>query len=403
MRLRGIKISDYLCSTLRVNYLKTASLNTHNFSRILVIKPSALGDVVHAVPLLPKLRTRFPDANIDWCITPENADLIRRHPALSNIVLFERKKLSRFGRSWSSTAELGHFLKRLRTAKYDLVIDLHGQLRSALIALVTSAPVRIGFDRPIQRGRSESVYHKLRNVPAHGWAGAREGSWIVYTHRIPIPTLESHAIDRYLWLAPILGLDDAPLDWRIYLSSEAEETGEQFFKFHGSRQFAALLPGTTWETKHWDPERFAEVGQWLQKQGLQVVLLGAKSDKRRCATIARLCPGAVDYSGRTAVADLAAILKRATVCVTNDSGPMHLAVALERPVVSVFGPTNPNHIGPYGRAEAVVRADLPCSPCNFRRLSQCQHGHACMNQVSAAMVIRRIDAVLKCGRQKQLI
>lgn len=379
--------------------LKITSLSSQSFSRILLIKPSALGDVVHTVPLLPKLRARFPDAQIDWCITPENAGLISRHPALSNVVFFERKKLSRFGRSWSATAELVQFLKRLRRPRYELVIDLHGQLRSALMTLVTGAPVRIGFDRPIRRTRPESQHYELRNIPTRGWSGAREGSWIVYTHRIPIQTLEIHAIDRYLWLAPILGLDDAPLDTRIYLSSEAEAAAERFLRLHGLQQFAALLPGTMWETKHWRPERFAEVGRWLEKQGFRVMILGTIQDKPRCAVIAKLCPGAVDYSGQTTPAGLASILKRAAVCVTNDSGPMHLAVALQRPVVSVFGPTNPINIGPYGRQEAVVRADVPCSPCNFRRLSQCPYGHRCMNQVSVSMVISRIEAVLNAALQ----
>ena len=369
-------------------------MSSQDFSRILLIKPSALGDVVHTVPLLPKLRARFPDARIEWFITPENAELVRHHPALSGVVLFERRKLPRFGRSWEATAEPVRLLKRLRQARYDLVIDLHGQLRSALITLATCSPIRIGFDRPIDRSRSESEHHALQNVPVRGWAGAREGSWIVYSHRIPIPTLEVHAIDRYLWLAPILGLDDAPVDSRIYLSPEIEASADRFLRLHGLRQFGALLPGTMWETKHWHPERFAEVGRWLEKQGLNVVILGGERDRARCATTAMLCPGAVDHSGQTTPAELAAILRRAAVCVTNDSGPMHLAVALERPSVSIFGPTNPIHVGPYGRPEAVVRTDLPCSPCNFRRLSQCPHDHACMNQVSAAMVIARIESVL---------
>jgi lipopolysaccharide heptosyltransferase I len=381
------------------DYLKIASLSSQRFSRILLIKPSALGDVVHTIPLLVKLRARFPDAQIDWCVTPENADLIKDHPGLSNVVLFERKKLARIGRSWNAAVELLQLLKRLQRPRYELVIDLHGLLRSALIGLTTGAPVRIGFDRPIRRKRSVSEDHKFRNIRTRGWAGAREGSWIVYTHRSPSPTLEIHARDRYLWLAPILGLDDAPGDSTIYLSSEVEAAAELFLKSQGLRQFGALLPGTMWETKHWYPEGFAEVGRWLEKQGLGVVILGARQDRSRCAMIAKLCPGAIDYSGQTTPARLAAILKRAAVCVTNDSGPMHLAVALERPVVSVFGPTNPIHVGPYGRQESVIRADLPCSPCNFRRLSQCQHGHACMKQISAAVVIAEVEATLNAANR----
>jgi heptosyltransferase I len=378
--------------------LKTESLRSQDFRRILLVKPSALGDVVHTIPLLPKLRLRFPFAQIDWFITPENAELVQHHPALSGVVLFERKKLAGIGRSWSATTELARLLGRLRRTRYELVIDVHGQMRSALVTLATCAPVRIGFDRPVRRSRTQSEYHDLRNVPQRGWAGAREGSWMAYSHRIPIPTLDIHAIDRLFWLTPILGLDDAPADSRIYLSAETEMDADRLLEQHLLQQFCALVPGTVWETKHWDPERFAEVGLWLKQRGFGVVLLGTWRDQTRCQAIARMCPGAIDFSGQTTPAQLAAILKRAAICVSNDSGSMHLAVALERPVVSVFGPTNPVQIGPYGRPEAVVRVAVPCSPCNYRQLSQCPHGHACMKQVSAAMVIERVESALSTAR-----
>lgn len=373
--------------------LKPEPLSTQNFSRILLVKPSALGDVVHTIPLLPKLRVRFPRAQIDWLITPENAQLVQHHPALSDVVLFDRKKLAQFGRSWGATTELARLLGQLRRGRYQLVIDLHGQMRSALVTLATGAPVRIGFDRPVRRTRTESAQYELRNLPQRGWAGAREASWLAYSHRIPIPTLDVHAINRHLWLTPILGLDDTPPDLRIYLSPKTEMDVDRLLEQHGLQQFSALVPGTIWETKHWHPERFAQVGKWLKQRGLGVVLLGTERDRERCGAIAGLC-GAINLSGQTSPAELAAILKRAALCVTNDSGSMHLAVALERPVVSVFGPTNPVHIGPYDRPEAVVRAAVPCSPCNFRRLSQCPHGHACMTQVSVAMVIERVELAL---------
>jgi heptosyltransferase-1 len=377
--------------------LKTESLRSQDFRRILLVKPSALGDVVHTIPLLAKLRLRFPHAQIDWFITPENAELVRHHPALSGVVLFDRKRLAGIARSWNATAELLRLLGRLRRARYELVIDVHGQLRSAMVTLATGAPVRIGFDRPVRRSQTRSEHHELRNVPQRGWAGAREGSWIAYSHRIPIPTLDVHAIDRLFWLTPILGLDDAPADSRIYLSAETEMDADRLLERHSLQQFGALVPGTIWETKHWDPTRFAEVGLWLKQRGFGVVLLGTGRDQTRCNTIAKMCPGAIDFSGKTTPAQLAAILKHAAICITNDSGSMHLAVALERPVVSVFGPTNPVQIGPYRRPEAVVRVAVPCSPCNFRQLSQCPHDHACMRQVTAVMVIKRVASWLSAG------
>jgi lipopolysaccharide heptosyltransferase I len=375
-------------------------LRTRRFERILLIKPSALGDVVHALPVLVKLRARYPDARIDWLIMPENADLVRHHPALSGVVPFRRRDYARFGRSWSATFAPVRLLAAIRRARYDLVIDLHGQFRSAVLTVASGAPVRIGFDRP--RGRFESDQHgRSPAVPGHhGWSGAREGAWLAYSHRIPIPTLDVHAVDRYLWLGPMLGFDDRPPDLAIHLPPPELATIEDLLRSHGlaGRPIAVLVPGTIWETKHWHTAGFAEVGRHLLASGLSVVIAGTARDLPRSRAIAAACPGAVDLCGRTSVAGLVALICRAELCVTNDSGSMHVAVAVGTPVVSVFGPTNPVWIGPYRRPHAVVRADVGCSPCNLRRLRQCPHDHRCIREVSGSMVIDRIERVLAAAK-----
>jgi lipopolysaccharide heptosyltransferase II len=403
--------------------LKTDSLRSRQFERILLIKPSAFGDVLHALPVLVKLRARYPAARIDWLITPENAELVRYHPAVSNVVLFARRlppspsSDAGGGKGWGRLLAAGAGLLRLvsalRAAHYDLVIDLHGQFRSALFALASGAPVRIGFDRPRRTGETanrrigESAIRQplirrfaVSPIPRfgvrwrHGWRGSREGSWLAYTHRIPIPTLDVHAVDRYLWLGSLLGFDNLPADLRVYWPTEVEERADTLLRQHGLRSFAILAPGTVWQTKHWLEAGFAAVGRFLLQQGLNVVLAGSPQDRGHCQGIAAACPGACDLSGQTTLAELAALMNRSTINVTNDSGSMHLAVALGRPVVSVFGPTNPTWVGPYRRPEAVVRADLPCSPCYFRKLSQCPYDHACMKQISAEEVIERVRVVL---------
>lgn len=374
-----------------------AGLQSAEFSRILLIKPSALGDVVHTIPLLVKLRARYPRARIDWLITPENAEIVRSHPALSNVVLFARRDFSKRGRRWHAVVAFLDLLKQIRRAKYDLVVDMHGQVRSAFFTLISGARVRIGFDRPIKRSVTVSAEHDLKNVPSHGWRGAREGSWIAYTHRIPIPTLDVHAIDRYLWVAPLLGLDDDPPGLTIYLSSETIRNVERLLEEHGvpaSKPLVVLVPGTIWETKHWTIEGFAGVARQFLGDGFAVALAGTKRDQQRCRQIAAAAPGTSDLSGKTTPAELAALIRRAEVAVTNDSGSMHVAASLGKPMVSVFGPTNPVHIGPYQRPESVVRVDLPCSPCNYRRLSQCPFDHACMKQVTSAMVVERARKIL---------
>ena len=376
-------------------------LRTRRFERILLIKPSALGDVVHTLPVLVRLRARYPEARIDWLITPENADLVRHHPALSDVVLFRRNEYARFGRSWAATLAPFRLLSTIRRARYDLVIDLHGQFRSAVLVAASGSPVRIGFDRPVRRAEADGP-GQPREIPGHhGWSGAREGAWLAYTHRIPIPTLDVHAVDRYLWLTPMLGLDAGPADLAIHLPPQESEPVEALLRSNGmgEKPIALLVPGTIWETKHWHVEGFAEVGRHLMVSGFSVVIAGTARDLPRSRDIVAACPGAVDLCGRTSVAGLVDLIRRAELCVTNDSGSMHVAVAVETPVVSVFGPTNPNWIGPYGRPHAVVRADVGCSPCNLRRFRQCPHDHRCMREVSGRMVIERVEQELRrsCG------
>jgi len=379
------------------------ALRSAEFSRILLIKPSALGDVVHTLPVLVKLRARYPRAQIDWLITPENAEVVRYHPALSNVVLFARRDFSKRGRRWRAFVSFFDLLKQIRSAKYELIIDMHGQVRSAFFALISGARVRIGFDRPVKRGLTVSAEHDLKNIPSHGWRGAREGSWIAYTNRIPIPTLDVHAIDRYLWVAPLLGLDDNPPDLTIHLSPQATNKVNRLLEEHGvpaSKPLVVLVPGTIWETKHWTIEGFAGVARQFLQDGFAVALAGTTRDQQRCRQIAAAAPGTCDLSGKTTPADLAALIRRAEVAVTNDSGSMHVAASLGKPMVSVFGPTNPVHIGPYERPESVVRLDLPCSPCNYRRLSQCPFDHACMKQVTSAMVVERVRKILSTAKSQ---
>jgi ADP-heptose:LPS heptosyltransferase len=376
-------------------------LRSAEFSRILLIKPSALGDVVHTIPVLVKLRARYPRARIDWLITPENAEVVRCHPALSNVILFARRDFSKRGRRWRAFIAFFDLLKQIREAKYDLVVDMHGQVRSAFFALISGARVRIGFDRPIKRTLTISAEHDLKNVPSHGWRGAREGSWIAYTHRIPIPTLDVHAIDRYLWVGDLLGFDDNRLDLAIHLSPEAVHNVERLLNEKGVQPYQPLIvlvPGTIWETKHWTIEGFAGVARHFLCQGFAVALAGTVRDQTRCREIAAAAPGTCDLSGKTNPGELAALIKRAEVAVTNDSGSMHVAASLNKPMVSVFGPTNPVHIGPYERPESVVRIDLPCSPCNYRRLSQCPFDHACMRQVTSTMVVERVRKILSTAK-----
>jgi lipopolysaccharide heptosyltransferase I len=378
--------------------LPSADLRSREFRRILLIKLSALGDVVHTIPVLNKLRRRYPNARIDWLTTPPLAELLRHHPGISTVVTFAREEWSK---PWRLTPFISYarLAAALRATAYDCVIDMHGQLRTAGFALATGAPVRIGFDRP-----REAVWEATaRKFPAqtrkHAWKGAREGSWIAYTHHIPVPTLDIHAVDRYLSIGPILGLDPGPADFSFPIPDAAEAHIGGLLRERGAadRRLVVLAPGTVWETKHWGAAKFAAVARHFMAQGFAAVLIGSRRERTVCEEVATAAPGAFNVAGETSITELAALIRRAALCVTNDSGPMHLAVALDRPVVSVFGPTDPIWIGPYRRPESALAATLACAPCYFRKLSKCAHGHACMVGISAEAVAERAESILRAS------
>jgi ADP-heptose:LPS heptosyltransferase len=328
-------------------------------------------------------------------IKPATEELVRHHPAVSNIRIFgpHRDKEHRT-RPLGVAADWWKLASELRAAKYDLVIDLQGQARSALFSLVTGAPVRLGFDRP----RPEIWKSSVRQLPAeaykHCWQGAREGAWIAYTHVIRLPSLDLHPVDRYLRLVPILGLDDAAPDFSFPIPQRAMSEINNLLAGHGIDAAASpvlIAPGTIWETKHWTHEGFAAAARHFLHRGQPVVLTGSMRERFTCAALAQAAPGSTDLSGRTTVSELAALIHRSAICLTNDSGPMHLAVALDRPVVGIFGPTDVIWAGPYRRPDAFISAGVPCSPCYLRKLSQCPHDHICMRSVSPADVIARME------------
>ena len=195
----------------------------------------------------------------------------------------------------------------------------------------------------------------------------------------------------------MLGLGDGPADFSFPIPPEAPTRIEVLLDYYGvaDKKLIAIAPGTIWETKQWRSEGFGEVARHFLQKGFAVTVIGSERERAICAAIADLAPGAVNLAGETTLSELSALISRATICVTNDSGPMHLAVALNRPVVSIFGPTDPVWAGPYRRDGAVLRADLPCSPCYLRQLSRCPHNHDCMKDVTAAAVIERIETALR--------
>jgi heptosyltransferase I len=305
--------------------------------RVLIVKPSAIGDVVHTLPILELLRRRWPGAHIAWLVTPVCAGLVEGHPLLNEVIRFDRRLFARFWRPGVMRA-LWQFLRGLRRRRFDLVIDFQGLLRSGVMTWATRAPHRVGF------------------------ANARELAWLFYNHRVPVGTMEQHAIDRYLKLAAAVGCETQPLRF-VFPVTDADRSRVAEL-LGGVPEYAVLLPGTNWATKRWPVEHFASLVRPLRERfGLASVVAGGPGD----AELGQAIPGAMNLAGRTTLRELVALLEGASLVVANDSGPMHIAAALGRPLVTPFGPTNPIRTGPYGRMDSVVRMELPCSPCYSRR------------------------------------
>jgi len=349
-----------------------SSLAGRTFERILIVKPSSLGDIVHALPVLHGLRARYPKAAIDWLVASPFAPLLEGHPKLDRLILFDRKRFSRIGRSLKIAVEFQRFVRGLRASRYDLVIDLQGLFRTGFLSRASGARVRIGF----------------RN--------AREGAWAFYTHRIRFDDLDTHAVDRNYAVAKLLDFDDLPVDFAFAIPNSLRLEASGMLSSMGmleGRRMVAVVPGARWDTKVWAPERFAETIDAVQlSDRVRCVLIGGRDEVDLCDRITRSCRSQpVNLAGRTSVPQLAAVVGLADVVLCHDSAAMHLAVALGRPLVCLIGPTNPSRTGPYRRPGDVVRLDIPCAPCYLRKRSQCPHDHRCMKDLGADLVISAVE------------
>jgi len=331
-----------------------------NPTRILLIKPSAIGDVVHALPILNLLRKRWPGAHISWLVTPGCAGLLEGHPQLDEVILFERHRYARLWRDPESLMELLGLTRELRHRKFDLVVDLQGLFRSGWLTYQTRAPIRIGF------------------------SNAREFAWLGYNHKVPVETMEQHAIERYLAVTDLLGCGG---DVEFVFATSDEDRAFAMNLTRDIERYALLFPGTNWPTKRWPVAHFAALVEPLAKQfGLRTIVGGSPGE----AQLASQIRGAVNLAGRTNLRQLTALIERADLVISNDSGPMHIAAALGKPLVALFGPTNPIRTGPYKREDSVVRLDIPCSPCYTRR---CVH-QSCLRWLSIEAVLQTVGKML---------
>ncbi len=326
------------------------SSNLCRFRKILIVKPSSLGDIIHALPLLNAVKTALPDSEVHWVVANGFEGVLQGHPMIDRLWVIHKENWRRPSRLISTVSELGRLFRSFRFERYDLVVDLQGLLRSGLITALSGACLRVGFSDA--RELSPFFY----NLKAGGGTGI-------------------HAVNRYLKLASLIGIDTDRIDFPLPPIQD---------NFHPEGPYYVVVPGARWPAKRWPVEYFVEV---IKALPTTAVIIGSREDMDITGTIALNTEGhSINMTGKTDLKSLLSIIKGASFMLSNDSGPMHIGAALSVPVYSMFGPTSEVLTGPYGDGHVVFRADIDCSPC-FRKTCVDMR---CMKEISPGQVIKAI-------------
>lgn len=344
---------------------------------ILIVKTSAIGDVIHTLPALWSLRAHYPDAHIAWLVEEAAAELLTGHPALNRVLVASRKKWLddlRAGHLLGALRECMQFVGLLRDTRYDLVIDFQGLLKSAVWVFLAKGVRKVGFGRGMEHA---------------------EHSYLVLNEPVPAVDMNQHAIDRSLLLLKGIGIPASDIRYDLPLSAEHETEATSLLRASGvgeQDRLVAINPMARWPTKLWEPASFAALADQLEHEGVRVVFTGGPQDRASLDDICRLMTSQIRrLDGKTGLKTLAAIYRRARVLVTTDSGPMHLAAAVGTSVIALFGPTAPWRTGPYGQNHIVLRAGITCSPCFKKQCLTTEYEErACMKRLSVDEVARAV-------------
>ncbi len=339
---------------------------------LLIIKPSALGDIIQALPTLSALRSVCPQSRISWLVKSEWAEVLEGHPDLSEVI-----PVNFCLRSW------WEIIARVRERAFDCVVDLQGLFRSGLIAGLSGAKVRVGF------------------------AQGREGSPWFYTHRVHILNegtkhwriLDVHMVDRYLEIAKVFGASMEHPQFRLPRSEKDRTVVDQLFAEAGveSRdRLIAIAPISGQMAKNWPLERFIQVAVSLAKQNnVKIVLIGSSNDHAISQRFSQALGSVlVNLVGQTRIRQLSLVFDKVHLCIGNDSGPIHVAAACGVPVVACYGPSNPKAAAPYGSGHvSLVSPTTPCHPCGSY---QCRNPHylECLESISVEEVVSHAERIL---------
>ncbi len=317
---------------------------------ILIVKLGALGDVINTLPLAICLKTHL-KARIHWLVQPLSYPILVRHPYIDRVLVFNQH-------NWK--ASLKKVICRLRSQQFDITLDLQRLLKSGFFSLSAKSKRRIGFDS----------------------SRCKEMSWLYPFERIPPSNPNSHMLLQYLEFANYLGLHTCDVRWEIPITND---TG-----FKTLQDYVVLNIGATKPANRWSAKGFACLAMAVKKQfNLLSVLTGGKEDISLSKTIMADCgQEALNLVGKTSLEQLIEIMNKAKIVVTCDTGPMHLAVALGKEVVALFGPSDSRRTGPF--RGKVIQKDVDCSPCNQRNCDN----PVCMNAITDEDVIQKMEEIL---------
>ena len=342
--------------------------------RILIIKLSSIGDVVHSLPFLEVIHENFPSARIDWLVEEASSSILEGHAALSRIIISRRKtwqkNLLRCTRWISLLSEAVQLLRDVRELRYDLVIDLQGLLRSGIMVGLSRGQRKIGM------------------------VGAREGGgWFINEQPVPVD-YSQHAVDRYLQVAEYLGCNLTPWKGRIPVHDTDKGKIDSLIgnEDPGKRPVVAINPMARWETKLWQTSGFAALADRLCNElSCRIIFTGSRQDRAIVDEISGMMKETpINLAGKTSLKELAYLYTLCSVLVTTDTGPMHIAAAMGCPVIAIFGPTDPVRTGPYGPGHQVIQSDIPCSPC-FKK--KCED-MTCMKEITVERCFETVKRVL---------
>ncbi len=344
---------------------------------ILIVKLSAIGDVIHTLPALNAVRNYYPNANITWLVEEDAAPLVQGHEALDRVIVSKRKRWLKALRSVSflkTVQEICGFIKALRDTRYDMILDFQALMKSGILIALARGRRKIGFGKGLEH---------------------MEHSYIFINERIPAVDMEIHALSRGMMLLNALGISTNEVEYKLPVSDHDRKKIDEFMKQHGINGLKSLIainPVARWETKLWTNKKFAEFADMLIDQyDMKIVFTGGIKDYSIIQAITSSMKGrAINFAGKTTLTELAALFEKAALVISTDTGPMHLAAAMGTPVVALFGPTAPWRTGPYGRGHQIITAELECSPCFKRRCETTD----CMYQISVDQVLNGVQKIL---------